>query len=393
MSDEQRRPEWIVNDGEGNVDAHATEDAAVADAERAMVAWRDEADSQGYWDDEVRNVTVSRLTHAVVETAAQGGIEFTLTPLTPAAPLPERTQPDGALDDLAADLRLAAECGIDGDGVFRWSRPLPDLLSLAAQAIESHAAAALPGRERVGDAMAPVLSWLRLRHASHLVGDTIPTAVVIEQIEQALGAEALPGRERDGAGFDQIVRDYAFWREECEEEARAHVLALLGTDSAGAVLIGELIDWFGAPDWTGPQVPTDLAKRIDSFLAATPIGPDRDGEGFDLAAWQAEVWAMTQERYPDRCTPDARIAKHAEEFGEFAGEVVRLQEGRGDMEKVRAEFADALVTLMSAASSVGVDAVPAVTRRWAVLVGRPSDGFRTDAEDDAPLAAAPGADA
>lgn len=38
-------------------------------------------------------------------------------------------------------------------------------------------------------------------------------------------------------------------------------------DEAVAV-IGELIDWFGAPDWTGPIISADLAKRIADLMPA-----------------------------------------------------------------------------------------------------------------------------
>lgn len=37
-------------------------------------------------------------------------------------------------------------------------------------------------------------------------------------------------------------------------------------DSAALDLLGEVVDWLGAPDWNGPQLPHDLAKRIASAL-------------------------------------------------------------------------------------------------------------------------------
>lgn len=105
-----------------------------------------------------------------------------------------------------------------------------------------------------------------------------------------------------------------------------------------------------------------------------------------LSRWQATVAAITEARYPTRCSPDARVAKLTEEIGELAGEVVRLQEQRGDMHKTAAEFGDALVCLVALGASVGIDVGEAAARRWAVLLDRPADGFRTPAEDEAPLA-------
>lgn len=57
---------------------------------------------------------------------------FAGDPPAPPAPMGERPRPD-----LVADLRRAAECGIDGDGIFRWSRPLPELLDEAAAALDA----------------------------------------------------------------------------------------------------------------------------------------------------------------------------------------------------------------------------------------------------------------
>jgi hypothetical protein len=31
-------------------------------------------------------------------------------------------------------------------------------------------------------------------------------------------------------------------------------------------IIGDLIDWFGAPDWSGPQLPHDLGQRIADIM-------------------------------------------------------------------------------------------------------------------------------
>lgn len=43
------------------------------------------------------------------------------------------------------------------------------------------------------------------------------------------------------------------------------------------VLLGEVVDWLGAPDWTGPQLPNDLARRIAATLGPVPIQPDVGG--------------------------------------------------------------------------------------------------------------------
>lgn len=33
-----------------------------------------------------------------------------------------------------------------------------------------------------------------------------------------------------------------------------------------AELLGRIVDWLGAPAWTGPQLPIDLARDIDKAL-------------------------------------------------------------------------------------------------------------------------------
>lgn len=38
-------------------------------------------------------------------------------------------------------------------------------------------------------------------------------------------------------------------------------------------IIGELIDWFGAPDWDGPTLPTDLGRRINRLLSSALPDP------------------------------------------------------------------------------------------------------------------------
>jgi hypothetical protein len=32
-------------------------------------------------------------------------------------------------------------------------------------------------------------------------------------------------------------------------------------------LLGEVVDWFGVEDWTGPQIPVSIAARISACLA------------------------------------------------------------------------------------------------------------------------------
>lgn len=49
--------------------------------------------------------------------------------------------------------------------------------------------------------------------------------------------------------------------------AENHALA---TEACG--LLDDLIRWFGAPDWMGPQLPLPLAQRINEFV--TRESPD-----------------------------------------------------------------------------------------------------------------------
>lgn len=43
-------------------------------------------------------------------------------------------------------------------------------------------------------------------------------------------------------------------------------------DDEAVTIIGELIDWFGAPDWDGPTLPVDLGRRIADFMALDERG-------------------------------------------------------------------------------------------------------------------------
>ena len=77
-------------------------------------------------------------------------------------------------------------------------------------------------------------------------------------------------------------------------------------------LLDELIAWFGAPDWLGPQLPLPLARRIAEFLeAGVPTEADQDPkETSDLAgviaAKHAEIeeWERRQPPLPPRPVPD-----------------------------------------------------------------------------------------
>lgn len=62
-----------------------------------------------------------------------------------------------------------------------------------------------------------------------------------------------------------------------------------------AELLGEVVDWFGAPDWSGPPLPKALADRIAAALAGTdaPVGLPDACCGEHLCAWHAGFIAGT----------------------------------------------------------------------------------------------------
>lgn len=39
-------------------------------------------------------------------------------------------------------------------------------------------------------------------------------------------------------------------------------------NATALALLGEVVDWLGVPDWSGPQLPDDLARRIAACLDA-----------------------------------------------------------------------------------------------------------------------------
>lgn len=76
-------------------------------------------------------------------------------------------------------------------------------------------------------------------------------------------------------------------RERVRAVEAAHDAELAALRATVVGLLDELISWFGAPDWIGPQLPLPLARRIAEFMeqpaAAGAAGPQAtpDQEGGD----------------------------------------------------------------------------------------------------------------
>jgi len=62
--------------------------------------------------------------------------------------------------------------------------------------------------------------------------------------------------------------------------------------------------------------------------------------------------------------PSLIANKVGEEAGEVLGEVTRLQEGRGSLDKLAEEVGDAVISLASLCAALGVDMEKAVWDRW-----------------------------
>lgn len=61
-------------------------------------------------------------------------------------------------------------------------------------------------------------------------------------------------------------------RARTDELAAAHSTEMAALRATATGLLDELIAWFGAPDWLGPQLPLPLARRIAEFLEAGDAG-------------------------------------------------------------------------------------------------------------------------
>lgn len=72
-------------------------------------------------------------------------------------------------------------------------------------------------------------------------------------------------------------------RARVDEMRAAHATDLAALRATATGLLDELIAWFGAPDWIGPQLPLPLARRIAEFLEAGDAGvaaePKEHGDG------------------------------------------------------------------------------------------------------------------
>jgi NTP pyrophosphatase (non-canonical NTP hydrolase) len=112
-----------------------------------------------------------------------------------------------------------------------------------------------------------------------------------------------------------------------------------------------------------PSTEAATWQRAMEWVLALLAGETEPGPSFNLTAWQAEVWAMTQELFPHRADPRSRALKFAEEAGEVVGAVVKHDEGRMSLDDIESEIADATIVLASLCGSLGLD-YAAVLRRW-----------------------------
>lgn len=92
---------------------------------------------------------------------------------------------------------------------------------------------------------------------------------------------------------------------------------------------------------------------------------------------QAQMLAFVAERWPDRCGPDHRAMKVAEEAGEVVGAVVKMSEGRKTKADVAQETAQLVMVAMALAESVGFDLAAAIADEWADLATRQWPGVAT----------------
>lgn len=94
----------------------------------------------------------------------------------------------------------------------------------------------------------------------------------------------------------------------------------------------------------------------------------------DPSFLQAQIWSWCQEKFPERCHPEARIVKLTEEVGEVAGAVVKIPEGRASLSDAADEIGDAAIVLMSVASALDLDYDEIVSARWRTIAKRPLAG-------------------
>jgi hypothetical protein len=74
--------------------------------------------------------------------------------------------------------------------------------------------------------------------------------------------------------------------------AVASMLMLLEHVEEAEALLGEVIDWLGVPEWDGPQLPDDLARRIAGYF----------GSPTPCENYTARSWSPGSERPEDaRC--------------------------------------------------------------------------------------------
>lgn len=92
--------------------------------------------------------------------------------------------------------------------------------------------------------------------------------------------------------------------------------------------------------------------------------------GENVEPTQAEMLAFVAARWPDRCGPDHRAMKVAEEAGEVVGAVVKMSEGRKTTADVGQEAAQLVLVTMALCESIGVDLHAAIAAEWADLATR-----------------------
>ncbi|MGI8792387.1 MAG: MazG nucleotide pyrophosphohydrolase domain-containing protein [Acidimicrobiales bacterium] len=96
----------------------------------------------------------------------------------------------------------------------------------------------------------------------------------------------------------------------------------------------------------------------------------------EVAAWQRDLW-------PNYTDPARKALKFTEEAGEVAGAVIKMEGGFKDIDDLRGELGDAVISLVALADAVGVDLETTIADRWAQVRARTYGQSRQDGRHDA----------
>lgn len=136
---------------------------------------------------------------------------------------------------------------------------------------------------------------------------------------------------------------------------------------------GQTPDWCVTHDkpWGGHYADStaacQLGMRPNRFVSGGPVGSThviRYPVDLERHPTQTDAYFFVHERWPWATDPKSRALKLGEEAGEVQGAVIKMSEGRKDLDDLRQETAQLVLCTMALAESCGFDLWEAVAEEY-----------------------------